>query len=53
MEPGAYEKACALVPMKRFAEVDEMAPMVVALVSDAASYIQGSIITIDGGRTLY
>ena len=53
MEPGAYEKACALVPMKRFAEVDEMAPMVVALVSDAASYMQGSIITIDGGRTLY
>jgi len=53
MEPGAYEKAAALVPMKRFAEPEEMAPMVVALASDAASYMQGTIITIDGGRTLY
>lgn len=53
MEPGAYERAAALVPLGRFAEPEEMAPMVVALASDASSYMQGSIITIDGGRTLY
>ncbi len=53
MEPGQYEKLCALVPFKRFAEPEEMAPMVVALCSDAASYMTGSIITIDGGRTVY
>jgi len=52
-EPEKYAKLCELVPLKRFAEPEEMAPMVVALASDASSYMQGSIITIDGGRTLY
>lgn len=52
-DPHQYRKLCELVPLKRFAEPEEMAPMVIALASDAASYMQGSIITIDGGRTLY
>lgn len=53
MPEEAYKKNCALVPLGRYAEPEEMAPMVVALASDAASYMQGSIVIIDGGRTLY
>lgn len=52
-DPEMYRKLCELVPMKRFAEPEEMAPMAVALSGTAASYMQGSIITVDGGRTLY
>ena len=48
-----YKKNCSLVSLKRYAEPEEMAPMVVALSSDAASYMTGTIVTIDGGRTMY
>ncbi len=40
-----------LPPMKRFANASEMATMVVFLCSDAASYMTGQSIAIDGGAT--
>ncbi len=38
-------------PLKRMAKASEIAPAVVFLASDAASYITGAIIMIDGGWT--
>ena len=49
--PNAESEAAATVPVKRFAQPSEIAPAAVFLSSNGASYIHGSIITVDGGRT--
>lgn len=41
------------IPLKRIGEPEEVARMVVVLVSDVASYVTGDTIFIDGGMTDY
>lgn len=41
------------VPMRRFGEPDEVAPLAVLLASDAAGYISGQILHVDGGVTTH
>ena len=41
------------IPLKRIGQPDEIARMVVVLVSDAASYVTGCTISADGGMTDY
>lgn len=39
----------AEIPLKRAAELEEVAPMVVFLASEASSYMTGEVVLIDGG----
>ena len=40
-------------PMQRFGTVDELAPAVVFLASDASSFVTGSVLVADGGYTAF
>jgi 3-oxoacyl-[acyl-carrier protein] reductase len=44
------ERVCAQIPLNRIAEPEEIGRVVAFLASDAASYIAGSMVQIDGGK---
>jgi NAD(P)-dependent dehydrogenase (short-subunit alcohol dehydrogenase family) len=46
----AKTKIMSRTPMKRLGEPSEIADVVAWLASDAASYVTGEIVTVDGGR---
>ena len=41
-----------IIPMGRLAKKDEYESTILYLISDASSYMNGSVLTIDGGRTI-
>lgn len=49
-DPDRAERMSSLVPMKRTGSAEEVAEVVVWLLSDAASYVTGSLIDVAGGR---
>ncbi len=51
--PEAYMKLMKLVPYKRIGEPEDVAQVAVWLASDAADYITGQTIFVDGGMMLY
>ncbi|MCF4994546.1 glucose 1-dehydrogenase [Pseudomonas syringae] len=50
---SAEEKLLELIPYARIGDVDDVANAVVFLASDAADYIVGTTLFIDGGMSLY
>jgi 2-hydroxycyclohexanecarboxyl-CoA dehydrogenase len=40
------------IPMKRFAQPEEIASMVVFLASDASAYVTGQVVSVNGGLTM-
>ncbi|MFO0968126.1 MAG: SDR family oxidoreductase [Gemmataceae bacterium] len=51
--PELRDQIEGLIPMKRMGDPAEIGPLAVYLASDASSYMTGSVVTIDGGFTLW
>ncbi|MEO9101097.1 MAG: glucose 1-dehydrogenase [Burkholderiaceae bacterium] len=51
--PQAYAELMKLVPYKRIGEPDDIAQAAVWLASDAADYVTGATLFVDGGMTLF
>jgi glucose 1-dehydrogenase len=51
--PDAYSNLMKLVPYKRIGEPEDIARAAVWLASDAADYVTGATLFVDGGMTLY
>jgi glucose 1-dehydrogenase len=49
----AYDKLLQIIPYKRIGEPQDIGKCAVWLASDAADYINGTTIFVDGGMTLY
>ena len=49
-EPGRLERVAPSIPMRRAGTAEEIAQGVLWLLSDAASYVTGTILEIGGGR---
>jgi NAD(P)-dependent dehydrogenase (short-subunit alcohol dehydrogenase family) len=51
--PEIYERNLASTPMKRYGRIDELRGVIVFLASEASSYATGSIVSMDGGYTIW
>lgn len=49
-EPGRVARIAPSIPLRRAAQPEEIAEMVLFALSDAASYVVGSILRVGGGR---
>jgi 3-dehydrosphinganine reductase len=52
-DPKSLQDLLEKIPLNRIGEPDEVARMVVVLVSDVASYVTGRTVFVDGGMTDY
>ncbi|MAC42248.1 MAG: hypothetical protein CMJ05_10755 [Pelagibacterales bacterium] len=47
------KKVSELIPLGRMANKEELHGIIIYLLSDVSTYMTGSIISIDGGRTVW
>lgn len=52
-DPSFYESIRNMIPMGRWGRAEEVASVARFLASDAASFITGAVIVVDGGQTLF
>jgi 3-oxoacyl-[acyl-carrier protein] reductase len=51
-DPKLEEKFLSLIPLRRWASAEDIAPSLVYLASSDSDYMTGSILSVDGGRTI-
>jgi NAD(P)-dependent dehydrogenase (short-subunit alcohol dehydrogenase family) len=51
-DPAAEARMLEMIPLGRFARVDEISAAAAWLLSEQASYCTGAVLTVDGGRSL-
>jgi 3-oxoacyl-[acyl-carrier protein] reductase len=51
-DPKLEEKFLSLIPLRRWASAEDIAPSLVYLASSDSDYMTGSVLSIDGGRTI-
>jgi len=49
--PEAFEQVVSSIPQRRLGQPEEIAALVIFLLSGEAKYINGAVIPIDGGFT--
>lgn len=52
LEPAEREAVCKVVPMRRIGKMEEVASVIVFLASQAASFMTGQTVIVDGGRMI-
>jgi NAD(P)-dependent dehydrogenase (short-subunit alcohol dehydrogenase family) len=53
IDPEFVQRLTNLIPMKRMASADDYKGAIVFLCSDESSYMTGTNLIIDGGRTVW
>jgi NAD(P)-dependent dehydrogenase (short-subunit alcohol dehydrogenase family) len=51
--PEVYERNIRNTPMGRYGRLEELKGAIVFLASEASSYLTGSVVTVDGGYTIW
>ncbi|OMQ16047.1 hypothetical protein A7K94_0205235 [Modestobacter sp. VKM Ac-2676] len=51
-DPKLEERFLSLIPLRRWATAEDIAPSLVFLASSDSDYMTGSVLSIDGGRTI-